>query len=348
MIRLGNDYGCGALPQVMDSLLALNMKGLAGYGLDEVTEKARATILELAQLSAGNVFFLTGGTQTNIVALDWLLRPGEGVLCSAEAHINVHEAGAIEACAHKVISIDGSGGKISADSVRKYAERFYADPTWPHIVAPGAVYITQPTETGALYSLAEIRDFRDVCDEFDMRLYVDGARLIYALGSPENDVSLPDLGLLTDAFYIGGTKCGTLFGEALVIPGRRSSREEQRIFSLIKRHGALLAKGWSAAVQFESLLADSLYLSVGRSAVERALRLRHLLERGGVKAAWLSPTNQQFFCVPTAILDNLARQLAFDLWGAPGDEWSVIRLVTDWNTSDDDIEEAAGIILSKY
>lgn len=344
MIYLGNDYSYGALPEVLKHLTEINNIGEMGYGEDPVTDHTRRLLLDKCQLEEGEVFFLTGGTQTNIVALDWFLRAGEGVLCAEGAHINVHEAGAIEATGHKVIPLPSDSGKITANTIEKYMTAFFGDPTWPHMVVPGCVYLSQPTEIGTLYTLKELQAIREVCDKFYLRLYIDGARLIYALGSEENDVTLQDLGNLTDGFYIGGTKCGTLFGEALILPGLLPELEKNRLFGLIKRHGALLAKGWLAAAQFEVLFKDGLYLEVGSEAVKKALRLRDSLHAIGIKSPWHSPTNQQFFIIPTPLLDPLSKEITFDIWGTPDLTETTIRLVTDWHTVPSDLSTAIALI----
>ncbi|MDE6770413.1 MAG: low specificity L-threonine aldolase [Muribaculaceae bacterium] len=348
MIYLGNDYSYGALTQVLNHLVEINNLGETGYGEDPITERTRQLLLDKCGLEDGEVFFLTGGTQTNIVALDWFLRAGEGVLCAEGAHINVHEAGAIEATGHKVIPLTTEAGKLTAKAIERYMTAFFSDPTWQHMVVPGCVYLSQPTEIGTLYTLKELQDIREICDRFSLRLYVDGARLIYALGSEENDVTLQDLADFTDGFYIGGTKCGTLFGEALILPGLLPELEKKRLFGLIKRHGALLAKGWLAAAQFEVLFKEDLYLEVGSEAVKKALRLRDSLHAIGIKSPWQSPTNQQFFIIPTPLLEPLSKELTFDLWGTPGPEESTIRLVTDWHTTSSDLTTAITLIRHLY
>lgn len=344
MIRLGNDYSHGAHPDIMQRLLEENMKGYPGYGYDSLTSRAIDRIQKICDNRNLSIHFLTGGTQTNLVAIDYLLRNGEGVLCSPSAHINVHEAGAIELTGHKVITIPEKDGKISAGDVRRYMQNLYKDETWPHIVQPGMVYISQPTEYGSLYSLEELEELRSVCDEFHLSLYADGARLIYALASPENEVSLNDLSRLCDAFYIGGTKCGTLFGEALVICKELNDREEKRLFGLIKRHGALLAKGWSVALQFDELFSNDLFQRLGHNAISLAYSLREGLGNMGVNTCVLSCTNQQFFLLPDSILDSLSEEIAFDIIGPRGEELSVVRLVTDWSTKPEDIPECVRII----
>lgn len=344
MIRLCNDYSNGAHPEVLRKIIELNMAGEAGYGEDSITLRARELIIDKCGLKDAAVHFVAGGTQANKVALDRILRPCEGVLCAEDAHINVHEAGAIEKDGHKVIVIESRDGKISGPTVAEYMQGLMADPTWPHRVVPGAVYITQPTERGTIYSSAELESMRDVCDSFGLKLYVDGARLAYALGSPANEVTLSDLARLSDAFYIGGTKCGALFGEALVFPGDMDSSERIRLFSHIKRHGALSAKGWLIASQFLTLMTDNLYERIGAESVSKALMLKAGLADNGIRPAWDSATNQQFFIVPNEVLASLSPgSLIFDYWGAPGKDESIIRLVTDWSTPYGAIQRAVDL-----
>lgn len=346
MIHMNNDYGKGTLPEILGKIGIENLLGHPGYGLDDITNNAEEGILRVCSISDGAVYFLAGGTQTNIVALDWLTRPGEGVLCTRDAHINVHEAGAIEMCGHKVIAIDNGSDLISAKDIIDYMEHFYTDATWPHMVIPGAVYISQPTELGSLYSLKELENLRSVCTKYELKLYVDGARMAYALGAPECDVSLADIARLSDGFYIGGTKCGTLFGEALVIPAMKSEYEKKRLFNHVKRHGALMAKGWLVALQFDEILKENRYQSQGARAVEMATYLREELFKLGISVWRKSPTNQQFFIVPEQILKKIDGKISYDVWGARGEQESIIRLVTDWSTTPADIQECLKCITS--
>lgn len=337
MIQLGNDYGKGAHERIIRRIIAENMVSHSGYGMDSLTAGARDCVLEACGLREGDVHFLTGGTQTNAVAIDWLSRPSEGVLSTSDAHINVHEAGAIECCGHKVIPIQNGSDKLTAADVEEFMNKFYSDATWPHMVIPGVVYISQPTELGSLYGKEELEKLRIVCDKYGLKLYIDGARLAYALGADGNDVTLIDLAHIADAFYIGGTKCGTLFGEALVLPGVKSEREKCRLFNHVKRHGALHAKGWLVAAQFDEMLKDGLYASLGKHAVSLALQLRKGLSGKGIKAWKESPTNQQFFVVPQETLNHIKGKVGYDVWGTPEETKSVIRLVTDWSTTEGDI-----------
>lgn len=319
----------GAHPEVMRRLVETNMEHTPGYGLDEHCRNARRLILEAAGIPDGDVYFLIGGTQTNATVIDRLAGRGEGVFAADSAHINVHEAGAIEADGHKVITLPTIDGKISAADICAYLKNFYSDDTWEHMVRPAMVYISFPTELGTLYSRRELEELRKVCDEYHLPLYIDGARLAYGLASPACDVTLADIGRLSDVFYIGGTKCGTLFGEAVVT---RRPEILKPFFSHIKRHGALLAKGRLLGVQFEALFTDDLYLRIGRHAVRIALQLKQQLLDKGYKMLIDSPTNQQFFILPNEVLDSLAGKVSVGLWGPRGEKETAVRFVTTWSS----------------
>ena len=268
-----------------------NMEKSAGYGLDEYTESAKNKIREACSAPDAEVYFLTGGTQANATMIDAMLRPYQGVMAAESGHISVHEAGAIESGGHKVLTLPQENGKISAGSVEKCIKAYKDDENREHTVMPGMVYISHPTEFGTLYSLEALRAISDVCHRNDIPLYLDGARLAYALACPENDVSLPDIASLCDVFYIGGTKCGALFGEAVVIPEKGYI---PHIFTIIKQHGALLAKGRIAGIQFETLFTDDLYYKGGKNGIDTAGRIKEALAQYGYEFAFNSPTNQIF------------------------------------------------------
>lgn len=341
MIYFNSDYTAGAHPEVMARLAETNTLHTPGYGADEFTERARSLILKECGIPGGEVFFMTGGTQTNAVVIDRLIGRNDGVLAADTAHIAVHEAGAIELGGHKILTMPGEGGKLSAASIDEYLREFYADETNPHMVRPAMVYLSFPTELGTLYSIEELEAIRDVCLKWDMRLYVDGARMAYGLKAEGNTLTLRDFARLTDAFYIGGTKCGALFGEAVVAP---KPELFSRFFSLMKMHGAVLAKGRLLGVQFEALFHDGLYYRIGENAVNTALDLRRAFENRGFHTLFDSPTNQQFFVMPNPLIERLRHDISFDLWGPPGTKDSAIRLVTDWTTSPDDIRAVEGLI----
>lgn len=336
MIHFENDYSSGATPEILEALCQTNIEGNTGYGFDAHTAKAAELILKECGIEEGDVFFLVGGTQTNSVALDWLCRCGEGVLCAPEAHINVHECGAIESNGLKVITIPSVSGKLRAENIDHHMEGFYSDPTWTHMVRPTAVYISQATEVGTLYSKEELKAIREVCDKYRLSLYIDGARLTYALASPENDVTLQDIASIADMFYFGGTKAGTLFGEALIIPG---GTDKDRFFSHIKRHGALLAKGWLTGVQFERMFTDGLYKEIGNRAIKIASLLRKELLALGYKEIYPSPTNQLFFEFDDASIERLENKAVVDVQNRISKNSCLVRLVADWSNSEEDVEK---------
>lgn len=335
MIYFDTDYMAGAHPQVMKRLAETNLEMTPGYGTDIYTRKAKERIKEACGTPQADVHFLVGGTQTNATAIDGLLAHHEGVLAAETAHINVHESGAIEATGHKVLTLPSHEGKVWASDVKEYIKQFYADETYEHMVAPGMVYISQPTEYGTLYSYEEMSDLHKVCQEADIPLYVDGARLGYALAAETTDVSLKDLAQLCDVFYIGGTKVGALFGEALVVTRPQLL---PHFFPLIKQHGALLAKGRLLGVQFDTLFTDDLYLKIGEHAVRLAMKLKQAFVDKGYELFMDSPTNQQFICLPNAKMDELSNMASFELWGPRGETYSVIRMVTSWATREEDVD----------
>ena len=337
MIYFDTDYMAGAHPEVMKRLVETNLLHTPGYGEDAFTREAREIILRECGLTeeTGRVFFAVGGTQTNAVVIDRLLFRNDGVIAADTAHISVHEAGAIEVSGHKIIELKGSGGKIEASAIDRYMEDFYGDDTNPHMVRPTLVYISFPTELGTVYSLEEIKGIHEVCGKWRMHLYIDGARMAYGLAATAGGITLRDIAANCDAFYIGGTKCGALFGEAIV-----TARPElfDRFFSLMKMHGAVLAKGRLLGVQFKALFEEGLYYRIGENAVKLAQRLKEGIRGKGYRLYLDSPTNQQFAVLPNSVIDSLQTQVSFEFWGPRGKEESIVRFVTDWTTTPDDIE----------
>lgn len=341
MLHFDSDYMEGAHPEVMRRLVETNLEQTPGYGTDAHTASARRLILDACGLTEGAVHLLVGGTQTNATVLDGLLRRHEGVLCADTAHIAVHESGAVEASGHKVLTLPATDAKITAEAVEKWIERFYADETYEHQVAPGAVYISHPTELGTLYTLAELEALHRVCAKAGIPLFLDGARLGYALSSPATDVTLRDIARCADVFYIGGTKVGALFGEAVVVtrPGLLP-----HFFPLVKQHGALLAKGRLLGVQFETLFTDRLYTRIASHAVRLAQRLKAAAVARGYQLLLDSPTNQQFFVLPNAVLDRLAQHATFELWGPRGEKETPVRFVTSWATREQDVDALIALL----
>ena len=330
------DYMRGAHPAVLEALVKTNLEQSPGYGTDPHTERAKELIRAACGCPGAGVWLLVGGTQTNAAVIDAFLRPYEGVLAAETGHVSVHEAGAIEAGGHKVLTLPQENGKISAKDVKAWLERFYRDETHEHMVQPGLLYISQPTEYGTLYSKAELTELRGVCAEYGIPLYADGARLAYALACPKNDVSLRDLAELTDAFYIGGTKCGALFGEAVVVP---QPEKLPHFFTLIKQHGALLAKGRLLGLQYEALFEDGLYERIGLPALRAADRIRAALAEKGYELTFGSPTNQVFTVMENRRLAELAQRVEYGFWENRDEEHTVVRFATDWSTSDEEVDE---------
>lgn len=336
MLYFKTDYMRGAHPEVLRRLTETNMEQTVGYGCDKYSKQAENTILEACGLEKGEVHFLVGGTQTNATVIDGLLRHHEGILSTDTAHINTHEAGAIEATGHKVLALPGTDGKLRAEDVKRYITDFYRDDTYRHMVAPGMVYISHPTELGTLYTRDELSALSLVCREAGIPLYLDGARLGYGLVADHTDVTLHDIAQLCDVFYIGGTKVGTLFGEAVVM---KDPALCPHFYTLIKQHGAMMAKGRLLGVQFEALFTDNLYLNISRHAVRMAMKIKQAMVNKGYRLYIDSPTNQQFFILPNDELDRLLTIATFELWGPRGEHETPVRLVTDWSTDEKDVDE---------
>lgn len=335
MIHLNSDYTAGAHKRVLDALVQTNMEHTAGYGNDPYTAEAKELIRKAIGQPDAEVMFLVGGTQTNATAIDGILARHEGVMAAESGHIAVHESGAIEASGHKVLTLPSYDGKVCAKDVDSYITEFYKDETYQHMVAPGMLYISQPTEYGTIYSLEELEQLSEVCHRNNIPLYIDGARMAYGLKAEGADFTLSDIARLADVFYIGGTKCGTLFGEALVVTNTTLLKN---LFPLVKQHGALLAKGRLLGVQFGELFRDGLYEDIGTEAVALAIELREAFRAKGYTPFIESPTNQQFFRLPNTLIDRLREHISFDYWGPRGQSESAVRFVTSWATTKEDIE----------
>ena len=335
MIRFESDYLEGALPEVMRALNETNLVQTPGYGEDEYCAAAAAKIREKCAAPEAAVHFLIGGTQVNFTFIAAVLRPHQAAIAAASGHIAVHESGSVEATGHKVVALPcGVDGKISAAQVRECVEAHWADSTHEHQPQPKLVYISQPTENGTIYSLAELEALSAVCREKGLIFFVDGARLGTALVCPGADASLADLARLADAFYIGGTKLGALFGEALVITNPALNRDFRYIE---KQRGGMLAKGRLLGVQFGALMTDGLYERTARREVELAWRLRRAFEEKGWPLYCDSPTNQQFPIVPDADLARLAEKYTFSDWARIDETHRAVRFCTSWATKEEDV-----------
>lgn len=329
-LNFASDYLEGAHPAILRRLMETNLEKTSGYGTDPYSESARAKIRTACAAPEAEIHFLVGGTQANATVIDALLRRWQGVISAASGHIATHEAGAVEASGHKVLTLPQRQGKLSAGDVRQAIEAWRGDDNRDHMVMPGMVYISQPTESGGLYSLRELEALSAVCRGAGIPLYADGARLAYALACPENDVTLPDLARLCDAFYIGGTKCGALFGEAVVFPRPGIA---PHFFTIVKQHGALLAKGRMAGLQFDTLFTDGLYLRVGEAAIRAAGLIRAALQRKGYTLVMENPTNQIFILLDREQAARLTARAELSFWEQPDPEHTVMRIATSWATT---------------
>jgi threonine aldolase len=341
MIYFDTDYMAGAHPKVMERLVQTNAEQTVGYGSDDYTARAKELVKQACGAPDARVYFLVGGTQTNATVIDGVLAHHEGVLAADSGHINVHESGAIEATGHKILTLPSYEGKVRSADVRGFISNFYSDDTYEHMVAPGMLYISFPTEYGTLYTLSELEDLSAACHDAGIPLFIDGARLGYGLAAEGNDVTLEDIARLSDVFYIGGTKVGALFGEAVVITNPDLLKHP---VPLIKQHGALMAKGRLLGVQFETLFTDGLYHEIARGVVQKAIRLKNAFVAAGYKVEVDSPTNQQFFRLPNEVVDRLKENVSFEMWGPRGEKESVVRFVTGWTTTDDEIDQLISYI----
>lgn len=334
------DYSEGAHPLILKRLGETNAVQETGYGFDSYSLNARGLIRAAVGIPDAAVFLLTGGTQTNATVIDAMLKGYEGVIAAETGHIAVHESGAIEFGGHKVLTLPSHEGKIDPVELKEYLQRYFADDAHEHMVWPGMVYLSLPTEYGTVYTKEELSRIREISLEYGLKLFVDGARLGYALASDGCDITLPELAQLCDAFYIGGTKVGALCGEAVVFP----KDAPEHFFSTVKQHGALLAKGRLLGIQFETLFTDGLYFSISRNAILRAMELKKLFADRGIPFYIDSPTNQQFPVLSKEQMDALDGKVLYEVWERLANGRCVTRFATSWATTPEDIEELAGIL----
>ncbi|PSM52262.1 low specificity L-threonine aldolase [Campylobacter blaseri] len=330
------DYASGAHPKIIKNLVATNEVNTLGYGNDRYCKSAAQKIKKACDTPNANVHFLVGGTQTNSTVIYSILRPHQGVISADSGHIAVHETGAIEAKGHKVLTLPSVDGKITAKQISDCFDMHKNDPVRFHTVQPGMVYISFPTETGTLYTKKELEELSQICKDLNLPLFVDGARLGYGLMSKECDITLQDLAKLCDIFYIGGTKCGALFGEAVVITNDTLKKDFKYI---MKQCGALLAKGRMLGVQFDTLFTDNLYFEICKSAVDYAVRIKKAFEEKGVNALANSQTNQQFFALSDEYLEILSKKYLFEVYGKTKDNLNYIRVCTSWASKKEDVDE---------
>ncbi|MBR5134353.1 MAG: aminotransferase class I/II-fold pyridoxal phosphate-dependent enzyme [Clostridia bacterium] len=340
MLMFESDYTEGAHEEVLSALVKTNRESLASYGFDRYSEAAKQKIRAACDCEQAQVFLTVGGTQTNQLVIDALLDACEGVVACNTGHIATHEAGAIEYTGHKVLTLPHENGKLTACALEEYLTAFYADENHDHTGVLGMVYISHPTEYGTLYTKDELTALSRVCRAHDLPLYLDGARLIYALAS-DTDVTLPDIAALCDAFYIGGTKCGTLCGEAIVFPGGNAPK---RFFTRIKQHGALLAKGRLTGVQFDALFTNDLYKRIGAHAIRLADTVRAALREKGYHLFIPTTTNQIFVVLENDRLQTLSASASFGFWEPFDDTHTVMRIATSWATTDDAVEALIALL----
>lgn len=334
MISFESDYDNGCHELILKRLAETNDDRATGYGLDDYCKIAKEKVRAACGTPEADVFFLMGGTQTNATVIDAMLSSYQGVLAVETGHINVHESGAIEFGGHKVLRLPSHDGRMDASELEKWLKDFYDDPTYDHMVFPGLVYITFATELGTIYSRAQLESISAVCKNYNLPLFIDGARLGYGLMAEGCDISLPQLAELCDVFYIGGTKCGAYCGEAVVFP---KGNAPAHFFTIVKQHGALLAKGRLLGIQFDTLMSDDLYFRLARHAVVQAMRLRDAFVAKGYKMYSNSPTNQQFVLLSKDTIARLSKDFVFEQWYPVGDDMNC-RFVTSWATRVQDVD----------
>lgn len=341
MLSFESDYTEGAHPAILERLIETNMIKQPGYGSDIWCASAKEKIRAAVGYPAAEVFLLTGGTQTNKIVVDALLGSCEGVISDDTGHIQCHEAGAVESCGRKILTLPHDCGKIRADVLQEYLDTFYADPNHTHMIFPGAVYISHPTEYGTLYTLDELRALSRVCRDFHLPLFMDGARLGYGLMSRGTDVTLKDIADLCDVFYIGGTKVGALCGEAVVFPRQAAPKH---FFTFIKQHGALLAKGRLLGIQFDTLFTDNLYFEISRHAIEMADKMRSALAAKGYEFFIPTVTNQIFVVLNEEKYQELQKKVSFSFWERLKDGRAVVRLASSWATTESDVDALIALL----
>lgn len=341
MLSFESDYTTGAHPKILEQLLKTNMEPQPGYGSDVYSKSAKEKIRTACECPDAEVYFLTGGTQTNAIVISTMLRDSEGVVAAKTGHVSVHEAGAIEHSGHKVLELSQENGKINSKELDCFLSDFYKDPNHEHMVYPGMVYISHPTEYGTLYSKAELTELSQICKAYNIPLYMDGARLGYGLMSNDTDVTLADIARLCDVFYIGGTKVGALCGEAVVFT---KNNMPKHFTTLVKQRGALLAKGRLLGLQFDTLFTDNLYFDISKHAITMAEKLKNIFAGKGYQFYLESPTNQQFIILENTQMEKLSEQVAFSFWEPLDEEHCVVRFATSWSTTEGDLAQLERIL----
>lgn len=341
MIRLACDYQEGCHPKILERMVQTNLESTPGYGTDVYCESAKAKIKAACQAPEAEVYLLIGGTQTNATVIRSILRPCEGVIAVTSGHINGHEAGAIELGGHKVLTIEPHDGKMVASELDQYIVDTLTAPSWDHGVIPAMVYISQATETGSVYNLSELQAISEVCHKHGMPLFIDGARMGYALASESADMTLADIARLADVFYIGGTKVGALLGEAVVFTNTKLAKN---FFTIMKQGGAVLAKGRLLGLQFDTLFTDNLYFEISRHAINMAMKLKTALKAKGYRFYSESPSNQQFVILENNQLAQLEQHVQVSHWCKVDEKHTAVRFCTSWATTEENIDRVIGLL----
>ena len=337
-VKFETDYQEGASPEILERLISTNLEQTSGYGYDSHCTRAKELIRREIHRPNAAIYFMAGGTQTNTTIIKHLLTPCEGVISASTGHINVHESGAIESTGHKVLTLEGHNGLIDAEELRSYMEAFTADPTNEHMVQPGMVYVSYSSELGTLYTKSQLATINTVCADYGLKLFVDGARLGAGLMSDESDMSMSDIAGLCDAFYIGGTKNGALFGEAVVFPEPETLNLKQ-FTTLIKQQGGLLAKGRLLGIQFEVLFEDGLFYRNAKHANSQAMKIKRAFTERNIPFLIDSPTNQQFPILTPNQHEALSERFSYETWQPMNDGRIAVRFCASWATTDESISE---------
>lgn len=341
MLNFESDYTTGAHPEVLRKLNETNFEPLSGYCVDKYCKSAKVKIKKAVGIKNAEVELFVGGTQTNSIVISTMLKDYEGVIAVDSGHICTHEAGAIEYSGHKVLNIKGKNGKLDVKDLKEYLETFFADSNREHMVYPGMVYISHPTEVGTLYKKNELKNIYNICKHYKITLFIDGARLGYGIMSRESDMTIKEFAKLSDVFYIGGTKVGALCGEAVVWT---KNNKPKNFVTSIKKRGALLAKGRLLGVQFDTLFTNNLYFKISENAIDKAEKLKKIFKDKGFKFLMESPTNQIFLIMDNNLIKKLQKKVAFRFWSKYDEKHSVMRFVTSWSTTEEDIEKLKGVL----
>ena len=341
MLYFENDYTEGACPAVLEALIRTNDEKLAPYGSDRYSLSAKEKIRKVCEAPDADIYFLTGGTQTNKTVIAGMLRSYEGVIAAETGHIACHEAGAVELSGHKVLTLPHRDGKLDAQSLQAYLETFYDDESHEHMVFPGMVYISHPTEFGTLYTKAELEALAKVCRAYDLPLFLDGARLGYGVMTPGTDITMADIAALCDVFYIGGTKVGALCGEAVVFPKNNAPKH---FLTIVKQNGAMLAKSRIVGVQFDALFTDNVYFDIASNAIAMADKLRKIFDEKNYRFFIDSPTNQIFVVLEDEQLLKLRENVTLSFWIKLDENHTVVRFATSWATREEDVDALAALL----